>query len=1250
MRKRAVFIILFFINIGVLPAQDWQTTYDQAVSSYQNNQYDEALAIATKAVEMLDESNAEMQEALLYTNQLIYMSAFYLGEFEQALLAARQEMQLAENISGTNSEAYFNGLHHVAEASAFSGDLNTSIVYYQKALSVANQLYDNDSEIALNLQYNYAQVLINANKHTEGIDLLESLIPLFLANEATSEAYIFSHFYLGIAYIAIENYQKALSGLETFMSMLDANDMQDLEEYAEAKKLKLRLGKEVALEDGQLADLLKRAMQAQTSGDITSALEIYSRASLLAKASDNNPKTAFSVFFNQANLFHQVSQPNKAREVLLLAKEKAAMLFDKKDAETLLLDALEARILASVGQSTESEKLYSSIAERSLEHNISVSMNSLKAAIRFFLMKNDAAAWEYSKNAFEHPDYLKSASSAQWEEMLNLFYLTAQANIKSEEGLSILVAYQQKMPDDVQSGYFLLTKGDLLATMGRYDEAKTILQKATDNSSLANNTRFLALLSLAQVQQKLARYAEAETTYRQITTQLEQYLSPQEVMLGQNALATFYMDLGNYEAAEQVLKNLITVYPEEATLLQNLAAVYQLSNKHNEALKLLEKSLAIDANKPGENKSEYAQSLQNLAVVYKQLGMNDQAEKSLTEAIAIDKSNGIINNLSYANKLNNLAMIRQENGELEEAEELLLASLSTKKNQLGTLHPEYAFNLYGLAVLYQRKNEMPLAETYFDQAIHIYMKQIKEVFPILSEKEKTAFYEKIREVVEAYQDFCITYIPKKPELAEALFEFRIATKAILLNAGTATRKRILQSNDEALQKSFKEWIALKEQLAKLYSSVNRNESIIERLETKANDLEKELSRRSAQFANAFEQSEENQLPVLRSKLGDKEAVVEIIRQKLNIKNDSVVYAALIVRKDQSYPQMVLLENGRELENKEFKRYTNMIKYKLDNKASYSAYWEPIEQELPLISRVFISPDGVYNKINLASLYNTEKAAYVVAYMDVNLLTNPASLLKPKSSNKELQAFLLGDPDFRMGEEEEDSEFDYAEVAASVSAERSMEILRGGGVSPLPGTRIEIEKIESLLRGKKWETTVSMRQDASEPVIKQINEPNLLHIATHGFFLGANSQDPFTDKPMLRSGLMLSGVEHYLLENLRNEYNPKDEDGILTAYEAMNLNLSTTELVVLSACETGSGELKSGEGVYGLQRSFLVAGAHSLIMSLWKVDDTATQELMVYFYEKWLENQDVAGSLRLAQLEVMKKYEHPYYWGAFVVTK
>ena len=210
------------------------------------------------------------------------------------------------------------------------------------------------------------------------------------------------------------------------------------------------------------------------------------------------------------------------------------------------------------------------------------------------------------------------------------------------------------------------------------------------------------------------------------------------------------------------------------------------------------------------------------------------------------------------------------------------------------------------------------------------------------------------------------------------------------------------------------------------------------------------------------------------------------------------------------------------------------------------------------------------------------------------------------------------------------------------------------VGQLPGTQEEVKELKSLLRGNGWVTKEYLNEEAVEDVVKKIDNPKIFHIATHGFFqpeLELNAEDLAlnenlaAENPLLKTGLLLAGAGDILNQTTSN-YNI--EDGILTAYEAMNLNLDKTDLVVLSACETGLGELEAGEGVYGLQRAFLVAGARTIIMSLFKVSDEATQKLMVKFYNKWLETGNKRESFIQAKKEIRQEYTDPIYWGPFIM--
>jgi CHAT domain-containing protein len=271
--------------------------------------------------------------------------------------------------------------------------------------------------------------------------------------------------------------------------------------------------------------------------------------------------------------------------------------------------------------------------------------------------------------------------------------------------------------------------------------------------------------------------------------------------------------------------------------------------------------------------------------------------------------------------------------------------------------------------------------------------------------------------------------------------------------------------------------------------------------------------------------------------------------------------------------------------------------------------------------IYVSPDGVYNQINLNTLRKPGGDVVLNRY-DLVILGNSKDLIALKGRKAAVprkSAFLLGFPDYGTNE-----------------------------VAPLPGTKVEVDAVAKLLKASAYQLT---------QYIKSIKAPTLIHIATHGYFLedvegnsntvfGVNAENA-SGNPLLRSGLILAGAGDAISGKGKADMTSND-NGILTAYEAMNLNLEGTELVVLSACETGLGDVKSGEGVYGLQRAFLVAGADALIMSLWKVDDAATQQLMTNFYTNWLKTGNKQRAFKQAQLQLMTKYKEPYYWGAFVM--
>jgi CHAT domain-containing protein len=201
----------------------------------------------------------------------------------------------------------------------------------------------------------------------------------------------------------------------------------------------------------------------------------------------------------------------------------------------------------------------------------------------------------------------------------------------------------------------------------------------------------------------------------------------------------------------------------------------------------------------------------------------------------------------------------------------------------------------------------------------------------------------------------------------------------------------------------------------------------------------------------------------------------------------------------------------------------------------------------------------------------------------------------------------------------------------------------------------VSQLQFMLKQKGWLTSEYVEKFASEEKIKELTNSKIVHIATHGFYKPTahvtveqqmeGNEAVLAQNPLMRNGLLLKGAGD-LMD--KTDYNYNMESGILTAYEAMSLNLDKTDLVVLSACETGLGDLEAGEGVYGLQRAFLVAGAKVLIMSMFKVDDEATQKLMLKFYQKWLNSGNLRLSFTDAKKELRLEYPEPIYWGAFMM--
>lgn len=855
----------------------------------------------------------------------------------------------------------------------------------------------------------------------------------------------------------------------------------------------------------------------------------------------------------------------------------------------------------------------------------------------------------------------------------------------------------------------------LYSVTGEFSKSEKTFERALllieEGPGLASLEYVKALANLSFLYQAAGRYADAEQSLLEANSILDRLQGENKevrsLLLNYTGAVKFRLGLYN-EATTYFTQNLTLdaelygeISPNYAFTLDALGSVYSYMGNYNKAIETYKQALEIIAELMGEDSFDYSYTQANLSLAYINNDQLQEALQTMTSVLKTDKEVLGEGHPDYANSLHNMGNLYFKSQNLSGAEKYFSESLKIRKKAIGTSHPKYAETTNRLAVLKWAQKDSKNAEAFYKETFNNFFTQINAYFPILSEDEKATFYyTKLRKVFEEFNSFAVEHHQVNPALTGDMYDLQLATKGLILYATNKVRESILNSGDSSLINTFNEWISQKEQIAKLYSSNEEDLEIrnrkIDSLSSRANSLERELSTASAAFHNTYVQKSYTWQNV-RDKLKAGEAAVEIVRFR-EFKPDSsgyftpqVYYAALIVRPDtKDHPDMVVIRNGNNMESRYLANYRNAIKYKVEENYSYQLFWKPIANKLADVQKVFFSPDGVYNQISIYSLQNPESGKYIIDEIAIQVVTNTKDLLEekrvPDGALKGGKAMLIGYPNYHAGTfEDMIAQTETATnvvVAASegrevrgtrgarsaVGLENTRSASRGlprgirGNLNRyitsndllalLPGTKVEVDKINSLYNSLNQASEVVTGDAAVESTMKEVKNPKTLHIATHGFFLedpkpGEGVDIKYVENPLLRSGLIFAGANSFLASGEISD-DTGNEDGILTAYEAMNLSLDGTDLVVLSACETGLGTVQNGEGVYGLQRAFRVAGAKSMIMSMWTVDDEATQELMTLFYDSWLTTGDKHQSFISAQRELKQKYPDPYYWGAFVM--
>ncbi|MCU0397600.1 MAG: CHAT domain-containing protein [Cyclobacteriaceae bacterium] len=805
----------------------------------------------------------------------------------------------------------------------------------------------------------------------------------------------------------------------------------------------------------------------------------------------------------------------------------------------------------------------------------------------------------------------------------------------------------------------------ILKKSGRYFEARKIeeenLQSINQTLGKENLVYVTALKNLGNTFLAQEEYQSAELTYQEAIHHLGKIIERKDDYYTSHAFQAFdafvsigvqlglvYQRIGKPELAETNYSDLVdfcknflgedySAYSPYATLINNLANLYIDKGDLDKAEQYLNESLRISEHLYGVTSPYYLQTQINLAQIYSTSEREEQAEKLLKEILEAIKQTQGAGSTDYITVLNNLAGICFGQERYEESERYTLEALQWQDKIFGKENAMYQTLVHNLAETYQWMNRFDEADKLYKVAVAKVLRDVEKNFTYLTESEKRNFYLQNLFFVEEYANFALyksgviplSTLPReqlsKSSLAD-LYDLRLNTKALVLNATEKMKQQLFSSGDSALVARYRSWEKVKEEIAKQYNLPSASRLNIDSLIQLAENYERVLNSTSASFRKGFV-NQSASWKEIQIKLKPGEAAVEIIRYF-----DGLIYVALIITPQTvDHPEVALIKSTktRDLEKGFLSYYKNAIHLKLSDTVSYNQFWKPVYDTLKKYSssvkKVYLSPDGMFNEININTLLNPVSKKYVIDETEIHLLTNTRELLNLNTSKKNIKrsAVLIGRPNYGN------------------SRETVNDQLRNS-FTDLKGTETEVKEIAALLENRSWNTTIYIGDHATEENLKSIDNPQVLHIATHGYFIPPDERSSKLAyvETMLHSGIILAYAS-----NPR----PGMEDGILTAYEAMSLNLDTTQLVVLSACETGLGTIEAGEGVYGLQRTLKVAGAKTILMSLWKVDDTATQELMQLLYQKWLKGKSIRNAFRLAQVELKRKYPEPYYWGAFVMT-
>lgn len=801
--------------------------------------------------------------------------------------------------------------------------------------------------------------------------------------------------------------------------------------------------------------------------------------------------------------------------------------------------------------------------------------------------------------------------------------------------------------DQLDSNYYYSTiisiaEFKLMADLG-FDAIENLnLVKSFVSSDSYLNCKYKNTLGLAY--NSIGKFQEAIDVFNELLKNEDDLVCIDKYSVYSNIGVSYY-SVRQLELAEKYyLKGFVGPmhHEDSAYCYYNLAMIYQAKTDYTKALSYYKNSIGVT-----RNGIMQARIYKEIGQIYMDNYEFDKSKVAIDSSIVFYEKFGFGNSVIKADILTSKAEYFYYKENYDSCEILLnKAKILYEENSLNHFE-NYSNVLFHLANTKVKLSKNKEALNIYDFLLRNIYSNINYNFFWLSAIERNNYWEMQGDFFDKIRSCSVLEQGENFQFEQIVYNSSLISKSLLLETIRELDFAIAQKEDTVIQQNFHDLKIYRRQVSKLESEGSANKELLDKLRAKADSLDKKLVNEVGEFAEAKKKFSTTWQDVQKG-LRDNEAAIEFARYE-DDEDSTTKYMAMLVRPGYEYPQVVKLGNEYEIKK---------VNAKYHPEDYYKSIWQPIEHYLEEVETIYYSPVGELNNVPFHVIYDKTKdgRTYLMDKYDLHQITSTRYLAdnkKEKEYKNSIALFGGVSYDFVPDEKKEKTE----EWIATRGNDKSM--LKTTKWNYLAGTENEVNKIADYLN-KNWQVKTYTGIEAVEDAFYNIDgeAPRIIHVATHGFaydhaikYDSTITHFAYNKYPMARTGLIMAGGNWTWGGNDTLEYMGLEHDGVLTASEISNMDLSNTELAVLSACNTAKGQIQDDEGTFGLKRAFKLAGVEYILVSLWKVPDIQTSELMQLFYQNIEEGKPIQIAFREAQLSMRKKYpSKPNLWAGFVLVK